>query len=465
MKLILATTKKGGIAKEGKIPWKIKDELHFFRKMTLNDVVVMGRKTFESIGKTLPDRINIVVGKGHYSRWEAINKIVILEKEGKKVWLIGGAQLAESFRHLVDQIFISVIHHDYDCDLFAPQYVLDSLQTIERLFELSADNKNSIAEDMCAPRIYATHTEYTVYQCFLMENSEERAFQEMIQRIVDEGVSHGDRTGMGTQSIFGHQLTFSLENNRFPMTTIRKSFFRGIFEELMWFLRGETDAKILSKKGIRIWEDNSRRHVLDKLGLKNLEEGDCGPIYSFQWRYWGAKYINCKTDYTGQGVDQISNIINEIKTNPFSRRLLLSGWNVTDLEEMCLPPCHTFYQFDVSPAEDNGPNYLSCHLYQRSSDVLLAGHWNITSAALFTFLLAHFCGLRPKRLIASYGNVHVYNNHRQTLAEHLRRYPFEYPRIFINPVNPRDHLWDYQLEDVNVKGYITHPQIPLDMNV
>lgn len=463
MKLILAVTKNGGIAKDGKIPWKIKEEINFFKNMTLNHTVVMGRKTFESIGKPLPDRNNIVIGKGHYSLLDAVKIIDKLEKDGETVWLIGGVKLAESLEHLVDEIFLSVIKDDYECDLFAPQYVLNSLQTIERLFKNT--NKDFIFKDICAPRIYATHPYYTVYQCFLTENSEERAFQRMIKRIVVEGVFHEERTGMGTQSIFGHQLTFSLENNRFPMSTLRKSFFRGIFEELMWFLRGQTNSKILSEKGVSIWEDNSRRDVLDKLNLAHLEEGDCGPIYGFQWRHWGAQYINCKTDYEGKGIDQISNIIKEIKNNPFSRRLLLSGWNVSELKEMCLPPCHTFYQFEVSPSEDKGPNYLSCHYYQRSSDVLLAGHWNITSAALFTILLAHFCGLRPKKVVASYGNVHIYNNHRHSLDEYLGRYPFQYPKIFINPKSPRNNLWDYQFEDITVKGYITHPQISLDMNV
>jgi thymidylate synthase len=285
----------------------------------------------------------------------------------------------------------------------------------------------------------------------------------MVQRIVDEGVFHGDRTGVGTQSIFGHQLSFSLENGRFPMSTIRKAFFKGIFEELMWFLRGQTDSNILSQKGVKIWEGNSSREALDKIGLNHLAEGDCAAIYGFQWRHWGAKYIDCKTDYTGQGIDQISNLIKEIKTNPYSRRLLLSGWNVEALSEMCLPPCHTFYQFEVSPASDGGPDYISCQYYQRSSDVLLAGHWNITSASLLTVLLAHHCGLRPLKLVVSYGNVHIYNNHRKSISEYLQRYPFDYPTIEIL-TSPYENVWDYKLSDVKINRYIAHPAISLDMN-
>jgi dihydrofolate reductase/thymidylate synthase len=460
MKLILAVTKTGGIAKDGKIPWNIPDELSHFKKMTSGHVVIMGRKTFESIKKPLSDRINIVVGKNHTPLNEAVAKGFELENKGKTVWVIGGSEIAEAFSRWIDEAFISVINEDYDCDTFAPQYVLDSISTIDRLF----NKKQCINEDNCSACIHSTHKEYTVYQCFYNENQEERNFQTLIQTIVDEGVDHGDRTGVGTRSIFGHQLQFSLENGRFPMSTLRRCFFKGIFEELMWFFRGQTDSNILSNKGIKIWEGNSTREALDKLGLTHLEVGDCGSIYGHQWRHWGSKYVDCKTDYTGQGIDQISNLISEIKKNPFSRRLLVSGWNVEDLGNMCLPPCHTFYQFDVSPSTDGGPNYLSCHYYQRSSDVLLAGHWNITSAALFTILLAHFCGLRPKKLVASYGNAHIYNNHRHSIAEHLQRFPFEYPSIVVNPISIRNNLWDYQIEDVSVKNYKTHTSISLDMN-
>jgi thymidylate synthase len=464
MKLILAVTKNGGIAKEGKIPWQISDEVAFFKRMTYGHTVIMGRKTYESIGKPLPGRNNIIVGTGHTPVREAIQKGLALESAGKLVWVIGGSLIAEEFQPYITEAFLSVVEGDYECDLFAPQYVIDSVMAISRLFEKDIDKKNYISEDVCAPRIYATAKEYTVYQCFYTENQEERKFQELIQTIIDEGAEHGDRTGVGTISIFGHQLQFSLENGSFPMSTLRRCFFKGIFEELMWFFRGQTDSQILSDKGVKIWEGNSAREALDKIGLSHLQPGDCGAVYGFQWRHWGAKYIDCKTDYTGQGVDQLSGLIAEIKKNPFSRRLLISGWNVGDLQNMCLPPCHTFYQFEVSPAEDGGSNYLSCHYYQRSSDVLLAGHWNITSASLFTILLAHFCGLRPKKLVVSYGNVHIYNNHRHAVGEYLQRYPFEYPTLTVNPETPRENLWDYRFEDVKVQDYISHPHIALDMN-
>lgn len=454
MKLILALTKNGGIAKDGKIPWKIPQELAFFKSMTLGHIIIMGRKTYESIGKPLQGRKNIIVGTNHTSLNDAIQWGLKLEKSGKTVWVIGGAKLAEGFRPYINEAYLSVLNNDYECDLFAPQYVLDSLKTINRCNSTSADN--------CAAVLYTMSKEYSVYRCYYNRNVEEQNFQNLIQTIIDKGTESIDRTGVGTISIFGSQLHFSLENDVFPMSTLRKCFLKGIFEELMWFLRGQTDSKILVRKGVKIWEGNSSRQALDKIGLSHLNEGDCGAIYSFQWRHWGAKYIDCKTDYTGQGVDQISNLISEIKNNPFSRRLLLSGWNVEDLKNMCLPPCHTFYQFEVTPATDGGSNYLSCHFYQRSSDVLLAGHWNITSASLLTILIARVCGLRPKKLVVSYGNAHIYNNHRHAVKEYLQRFPFEYPKITLT--GNHTNIWDYQFEDLTVHDYLYHPQIVLDMN-
>ncbi len=452
MKLILAVTQSGGISKEGKIPWKIKEELAFFKQMTLGKTVIMGRKTYESIGRLLPERNNIIVGKGYSSFNEALQQGLSVEKDGKTVWVIGGTMIAESFQPYITEAFLSVIHDEYDCDLFAPKYILDSLDVIN----------GTSTRSTCAHLLYGQGEKYTVYRCFYTENKEERNFQNLIQSIVTEGVEHDDRTGVGTISIFGSQLQFSLENGKFPMSTLRKCFLKGIFEELMWFLRGQTDSEILSKKGVKIWEGNSTRQALDKAGLSHLKAGDCGAIYSFQWRHWGAKYIDCKTDYSGQGIDQISNLIQEIKTNPFSRRLLLSGWNVEDLKQMCLPPCHTLYQFEVTPANDGGSNYLSCHYYQRSSDILLAGNWNITSASLLVYLLARVCGLRPKKLIVSYGNVHIYNNHRHAVKEYLQRFPFEYPTLDIQ--GNHENIWDYQFEDITVNNYLHHPQISLGMN-
>lgn len=461
MKLILAVSNNGGIAKDGKLPWSIPEELSFFKQMTIDNVIIMGRKTFDSIGKLLPKRENIIVGKEYTSLQDAIKLALQRENENKTVWVIGGSEIAEAFKPYITEAFLSLIHDTFECDLFAPEFVINSVKTINRIYH---KKENDLSNDTCSPIVYHKSEKFTVYRCFYKINYEEQNFQSLIRRISTEGISHSDRTGNGTTSIFGHQLTFSLENNKFPMSTLRKCFFKGIFEELMWFLRGQTDSNILSSKGVKIWEGNSSRKALDSIGLNNLREGDCGPIYGFQWRHWGAKYENCETDYEGKGIDQISNLIKEIKSNPYSRRLLISGWNVQDLNEMCLPPCHTFYQFEVSPSNDNGPDYLSCHYYQRSSDILLAGHWNITSASLLTLLLSHFCGLRPKKLIVSYGNVHIYNSHKDTIKEHLKRCPFEYPTLVINS-SQKDYITQYEFTDLKLENYNSHPQIVLDMIV
>lgn len=470
MKLILATTKDGIIAKDGKIPWNLPEDLKFFSQMTMGTTVVMGRKTFESIGRLLPNRENIMIGKSHTSLIDAISQIEDLEKQNKPVWCIGGAQIALRLFPYIQEAYLSVLNNDI-VDLtsltsltsltYAPRFIIDCLDIINNFHQKTLHRE--MKRDKYAVRVFKKYDDFTVYHCSFRDNEEERNCQRLVSKIMTKGSFKNDRTKIGIRYLFGEQLSFSLENNRFPMSTLRKAFFKGIFEEMMWFLRGQTDSSLLSAKGVKIWDDNSSEEALKKANIYHLSRGDCGAIYGFQWRHWGEKYIDCKTDYTGKGHDQIANLVREIRENPNSRRLILSGWNVSDLSEMCLPPCHTLYQFDVCPADDGGASWLSCHYYQRSSDFMLAGHWNITSASLLTILLAHFCGLRPKRLTVSYGNVHVYSNH--SVDEYLRRCPFEYPQLHISPQKERLNLWDYEIEDCRLENYSSHPHINLNMNV
>lgn len=458
MKLILAVTKSGGISKNGRIPWNIPADLRFFREKTYGSTVIMGRKTFNSITTLLPGRMNLIV-----SRTAAIpsylsdtpsstsgkimnitDTIVMgsdLEKSGKDVWVIGGSEIALAFESYIHEIYLSVVNKDYECDVFVPPFVMNAL-----------NHRDSIGE------IVLKTDDFTTYRFSSWKNHEEIKFQNLIRKIYESGTEEkNERTGFGTRSIFGAQLEFSLKGRKIPMSTLRPCFIKGIFEELMWFFRGQTNSKILEDKRVMVWTGNSSREALDSLGLQNLSEGDCGPIYGFQWRHWGAEYKDCHTDYTGKGIDQLSILINTIKTNPSSRRMLVSGWNVSDLTSMCLPPCHTFYQFNVSDG------YLDCHYYQRSSDIFLAGHWNITSASLFTILLAHFTGLRPGKLIVSYGNVHIYNNHLEYVPDYLKNTPYLYPTIRISKT--RENLWDYEFDDLTISGYRSHKGDKLKMNV
>ncbi|KAK3868979.1 hypothetical protein Pcinc_025685 [Petrolisthes cinctipes] len=217
---------------------------------------------------------------------------------------------------------------------------------------------------------------------------EEYQYLDLIRFLLKQGHSKGDRTGTGTLSTFGPQMKFSLRNGTFPLLTTKRVFWRGVVEELLWFIRGSTNASELSDKGVHIWAPNSSRAFLDGAGFGDREEGDLGPVYGFQWRHTGAKYTDMKADYTGQGVDQLQKIIDTIKTNPDDRRMVMSAWNVTDIPLMALPPCHCLCQFYVADGE------LSCQLYQRSADMGLGVPFNIASYALLTCMVAKVTGLK-----------------------------------------------------------------------
>jgi len=286
---------------------------------------------------------------------------------------------------------------------------------------------------------------------------EEEQYLALIRKIIDTGFRKGDRTGTGTLSLFGAQMRFSLRDGRFPLLTTKKVFYRGIAEELFWFIRGSTSAKELQDKNVRIWDGNSSRAFLDSVGLAHREEGDLGPVYGFQWRHFGAEYQDMHTDYSGKGVDQLADVIHKIKTRPDDRRIMLCAWNPADVDKMALPPCHCLVQFYVADGE------LSCQLYQRSADMGLGVPFNIASYALLTVMLAHVTGTRPGDFVHTLGDAHVYSNHVTALKEQLGRRPRNFPTIRVK--RKVENIEDFQFEDFEVSGYDPHPKIAMDMAV
>lgn len=286
----------------------------------------------------------------------------------------------------------------------------------------------------------------------------EQAYLDLLRHTLEKGTYHGDRTNTGVYSTFGYQVRFPIKES-FPLLTTKKVFWKGIVQELLWFLRGNTDNKLLTDKGVHIWDGNSSREFLDKTGLSNYEEGDCGPIYSFQWKHFGATYQNCHTDYTGQGVDQIQCVLELLKHDPNSRRIFMSAWNPADLDKMCLPPCHVSAQFYVREGK-----YLSCHMYQRSCDAFLGLPFNIASYSLLTYLLAAQADLIPDELIISIGNLHIYANHVEQVKEQLAREPLPWPKLAIRS----KEQWTMDTvseEDVMLLDYQSHPSIKAPMAV
>ena len=261
-------------------------------------------------------------------------------------------------------------------------------------------------------------------------------YLDLIRRVLAEGVLKEDRTGTGTISVFGHQMRFNLEDG-FPLVTTKKLHLKSIIYELLWFLKGSTNVKYLQDNGVRIWNEWAK------------EDGELGPIYGYQWRSW--------PDYSGGHIDQVLQVIESIKNNPDSRRHIVSAWNVGQIDEMQLPPCHILFQFYVA----NGR--LSCQLYQRSADIFLGVPFNIASYALLTMMVAQVCGLKPGDFVHTLGDSHIYCNHIEQVKLQISREPRPLPVMKINP-NIRN-IDEFSFEDFELTGYDPHPHIKGDIAV
>ncbi|KAE8373223.1 hypothetical protein BDV26DRAFT_285316 [Aspergillus bertholletiae] len=307
---------------------------------------------------------------------------------------------------------------------------------------------------------------------------EEHQYLNLIRTILASGEHRPDRTGTGTRSIFAPpQLRFSLSKPApnpaddpipvLPLLTTKRVFLRAVVAELLWFISGCTSSLPLSDQGVKIWDGNGSREFLDKVGLGHRDVGDLGPVYGFQWRHFGAEYVDAKTDYTGQGVDQLAEVVHKLKHNPFDRRIIMSAWNPADLKKMALPPCHMFAQFYVSyPNGLDSKGYLHCQLYQRSCDVALGVPFNIASYALLTHMLAHAADLLPGNFVHAMGDSHVYLDHVEPLQEQLVREPTEFPELKIRRDDRGSGVVDgWTPEDFDVIGYNPHKAIKMKMSV
>lgn len=261
-------------------------------------------------------------------------------------------------------------------------------------------------------------------------------YKELMQRILDEGVKKEDRTGTGTFSVFGHQMRFNMADG-FPMLTTKKLHLKSIVHELLWFIAGDTNVKYLQDNGVRIWNEWADA------------DGDLGHIYGYQWRSW--------PDYKGGHIDQLSEVIETIKNNPDSRRMIVSSWNVADLPNMNLPPCHAFFQFYVADGK------LSLQLYQRSADVFLGVPFNIASYALLLMMVAQVTGLKCGDFVHTLGDSHIYSNHIEQVKLQLTREPFKLPQIKINP--DVKSIFDFTFDDFSLEGYEAHPHIKGEVSI
>lgn len=455
--LIVATDLRGGIAKEGKIPWHYPEDLKHFKKMTTGYIVIMGRKTYESIGHPLPNRVNIVICNLDYAgqlpssvlNFQSIEAMIYHCAKNfptERKFIIGGAAIYDWFMRnkYISKVHLTRIGADYKCDQF---FHFDEImyEAPENILIIYDDN----------PYFYKLKID-----TYTLPNNEEDKVLRVIKKTLSYGVFKSDRTGLGTYSTFGNTFKFDLQNHTFPLMTTRPMYLRGIFEELMLYLRGQTDSKILESKKINVWRKNTTREFLDARGLTHLPVGDMGPSYGFLFRHFGATYQTCHTDYTGQGIDQLRNLIDKLKNNPNDRRMIISLWDPRVVDECPLPPCLYNYQFYVEN------NHLHLMMTQRSSDIAVAGGWNIATGALLVYLLCSMLydttQLSPGTLTWNIGDTHIYSNLVEQMKVQVERSAHMFPKLFITA---KKDITEYEFSDLLLVNYNPDEQIKLVMNV
>ncbi len=285
-----------------------------------------------------------------------------------------------------------------------------------------------------------------------MPRFQEYQYLSLIKKIIKNGVQEIGRNGT-TYTQIGGMMRFSLEDNKIPIMTTKKLAWRVCLKELLWFMNGDTNNKLLKQQNVKIWNDNATREFLDSRGLYHLRENDLGPVYGHQWRFWNAPYsreVGCFKDYRGKGIDQLQNIIDDINeskiTGETSRRMIMTAWNPEQIDEMALPPCHVLSQFHITEG-----NKLSCTLYQRSADMGLGVPFNIASYSFLTHILAKHCDLEAKEFIHFIGNAHIYDDHIDVLEQQLLNEPYEPPDLIIS--EKKERIDDYKFEDFKIENY------------
>lgn len=493
--VVAATVSKMGIGSKGLLPWRLKEDMEYFKTLTTTTVdkskinaVIMGRKTWDSIPskfKPLSNRINIIISRNpnpllreelHFpnddttfiaSSFEEALTLLLPFNTGlslliENIFVIGGGSIYEtalltSYSNMCSKIYLTEILTEFPDDVLDTYFPIINAGKFNLFQRSSLKIENGVEFRFAEYRKILNETVVPLTPLTSSLNTEEQSYLDIVKDIIENGVLRGDRTGTGTLSKFGVQMRFNLRDGVFPLLTTKKVFWRGVAEELVWFISGSTNANVLKEKGIHIWSGNGSKEFLDKLGLVDRVEGDLGPVYGFQWRHFGASYVDMHTDYSGKGLDQLVECIETIKHNPESRRIVLTAWNPTDLSIMALPPCHMLCQFYVANGE------LSCQMYQRSADMGLGVPFNIASYSLLTVLIAQVCGLKAGDFVHSIGDAHVYVNHVDALKEQLTRNPRPFPSLQINP-EVKD-IDAFAFSDFKIVDYNPYPAIHMDMAV
>lgn len=478
--IICATDSKNGIGKKDSekfyIPWKSSVDMKFFKDITTNTIsknkqnaIIMGRNTFSSLPKRgdtkkLSNRHNFVITSNPESLEEEVTNFNSLTKcleycslqsNIDKIFVIGGAQLYKEaiYNPNLKYCYLNIIlDSEVSCNINFPV-------DINSLTHLELDQNyemNSYSTDKILFKRYISN----------FKNEDEKMYLQILGNILKNGDERQTRNSI-TKSIFGERLEFDLKEG-FPLLTTKKMFLRGIFEELIWFFKGCTDSKVLEEKNVNIWKWNSTKEFIDSVNLP-YREGDIGNMYGFQWKHAGAEYRGCDENYDGKGFNQIDYCLNLLKTDKYSRRILMTTYVPHEASNGVLYPCHGLtVQWYVK--EYDGINYLSCHMYQRSADMFLGVPFNISSYALMCNMFCEvlnndssYTGMpfRPDKLIMSFGDLHIYESHYEQVSTQLSRQPFRFPKIKFN--RKVDNLESFKWEDINITNYNHHKGIKASM--
>jgi thymidylate synthase/dihydrofolate reductase len=461
---------------ENDLLFRFKKDLEFFKEITKNEdgnVILMGRKTWESLGsKPLSGRINIILT----NKTQKSNKKNVFfmnidqftsyynknQNNKPNVFIIGGSHIYNLFLNhqtlFPQKIYLTHVELDKKNPNQNPNASV--------FFDCLSDNYKLIS---VSQKYFENDYKFRFLQYqYTNKKSEEYKYNELLKSIIKNGSVKPDRTGVGTLSTFGQQLHFDI-SSCVPLLTSKRVAWKSCIEELLWFLRGDTNASILQNKKVKIWDGNSSRAFLDSRGLYDYPNGVLGPVYGWQWRFFGADYHpdfsntnNIKRNSIG-GFDQIEFVVNELKSNPHSRRILVSAWNPSDLHKMALPPCHYSFQFYVR--EVNKQKYLDCHFIMRSTDTTLGLPFNLFSYTVLSYIIALKVNMKPGRLIYTGSDVHIYKNHNFQVISQLQRNFRPLPKLILNPQIRDKQFYEITIDDFDIVGYFPHPSIKMDMAV
>jgi dihydrofolate reductase/thymidylate synthase len=457
-----------------------KDDLKNFYKITTKKYpegpmnhLIMGYNTWISIPedrRPLKNRMNLILTRNHQEEITESETVKVFselddclswceQNQTGKIFVIGGESIYQQclmYKDQINIIYLTQFVEDYRCSrkntkIFPKEILKDTDLICETILDLSDcevySGGNYIKEKM---KIH-----FQTYQSKIHQNRGEYQYLKMLTKIKEEGLLITTRNG-NTKSLFGEKMEFDMKDG-FPLLTTKKMGYKTILRELLWFIRGSTSNQELQDRNVHIWDKNSTREFLDSRSL-DYEEGDLGPVYGFQWRHSGAEYIDSTTDYSGLGVDQLQNVIELIKTDPHSRRIIMNSWNPKDLDKMALPPCHVMCQFNVN----SRLNTLNCQLYQRSGDMFLGVPFNIASYSFLLHILSKITGYIPGKLIHILGDTHIYEEHFDAVNEQLLNIPYSFPELELSDeLRDIDSLDESMFTIKNYKSYekITAPMI------